>query len=85
MNYNYYTQDGHLMVQGETMWRICCSEGILFANPISVTFHHNTGYNYEYISNEKQYNHPNLNPFKANHLHYFSKEEAERQLALRSK
>lgn len=75
MNYNYYTQDGHLMIEGETMWRICNSNGMLFKNIEDVHFHIHTGYNH--------FN-PLLNPYAANHLHYFSKEEAERQLALRS-
>ena len=89
MNYNYYTQDGHLMVEGETMWRICCSQGFLFTQPINCVFSQNTGYNSNFEKiNENQIklkSVSNLNPYCANHLHYFSKEEAERQLALRSK
>lgn len=89
MNYNYYTQDGHLMVEGETMWRICCSQGFLFTQPINCVFSQNTGYNSNFEKiNENQIklkSVSNLNPYAANHLHYFSKEEAERQLALRSK
>ena len=89
MNYNYYTQDGHLMIEGETMWRICCSQGFLFTQPLNCVFRQNTGYNGNFEKvNENQFNlksRSNLNPYSANHLHYFSKEEAERQLALRSK
>ena len=83
MNYNYYTQDGHLMVEGETMYRICCSEGELFNQPMSTIFTHNTGYNHLYISNDNQRNRPHLNPYKANHLHYFNKQEALKQLEFR--
>ncbi len=83
MNYNYYTQDGHLMKNGEIMWRICCSQGILFLEPIKCVFNQNTGYNHLYITNEKQYSRPNLNPYSANHLHYYLKKEAEKQLKLR--
>jgi len=70
-NYNYYTQDGHLMIEGEIMWRICNSEGKLFSKPTITYFSQNTGYNHLYISNEEQYNCPHLNPYEANHLHYY--------------
>jgi len=78
--YNYYTQDGHLMQNDEVMWRICCSEGKLFTQPVRVVFHQSTGYNHIYISNDEQYNCPNLNPFKANHLHYYNFDTAVEEL-----
>lgn len=84
MKYNYYTQDGHLMQHEEVMWRICCSKGEPFLEPVSVIFHHGTGYNGDIVrtsENEFQLKYRlNLNPFAANHLHYFSKENAQKAL-----
>lgn len=82
-NFNYYTQDGYLMKNDEIMWRICDSTGELFIEPVKCVFHQNTGYNHTYISNEEQWSSPNLNPYCANHLHYYSKTEAIKQLKLR--
>jgi hypothetical protein len=69
--FNYYTQDGHLMLNGEIMWRICCSDGELFLEPVSLIFSEKTGYNNFNI---------NLNPFAANHLHYYSYDKALKEL-----
>ena len=73
MKFKYYTQDGHLMKNEEVMWRICDSTGFPYEKPASVFFHHSTGYN---RGDEE------LNPFAANHLHYYDKETAEKELAL---
>jgi len=82
--FNYYTQDGHLMIEGEKMWRICNSEGTLFLKPIECNFSQYTGYNHLYISNEEQYSRPNLNPYSANHLHYYDYNNAVKELNKRT-
>lgn len=76
-------QDGHLMKDDEVMWRICNSTGMLFKDVEKVIFHQATGYNHKYISNENQHSKINLNPFAADHLHYFDKELAIEQLKKR--
>lgn len=83
--FNYYTQDGHLMIEGEIMWRICCSQGILFLEPVKCKFSQSTGYNHLYISNKEQYACLNLNPYSANHLHYYDYNNAIEELNKRTK
>jgi hypothetical protein len=70
-NYKYYTQDGHLMKNGEIMWRICDSSGKLFNKPELVNFSQTTGYNHLWVSNDNQKSQPHLNPYHKNHLHYY--------------
>ena len=86
--FNYYTQDGHLMIEGETMWRICCSRGILFSEPLKCNFSQNTAYNgnIEKI-NENHFelkSRSNLNPYSANHLHYYDYNNAMKELNKRT-
>ena len=74
--YEYYTQDGHLMKENEIMWRICDSSGKKFDKPESVNFSQTTGYNHLWISNNNQRSQPHLNPYHPNHLHYYSYDNA---------
>lgn len=67
MKFNYYTQDGHLMQNGEVMWRICDSKSEVFDQPVKVYFNDATGYN-DYDTSK--------NPFAANHIHFFDKNTA---------
>jgi len=71
MIFSYYTQDGNLMKDGEIMWRICDSDGKPFETPVKTYFHAESGYN----GGKK-----NLNPYAANHLHFYNKSLAKEAL-----